>query len=173
MTVDGRRVALVVALLVVGVVAQTSVLAPLVPTAVVPDVVLVLVVAVGLCGGTTEGAWAGFTGGLLLDAAPPADHVLGQWALALTVVGYLAGTVDRGSRPSWLSDSLTVAAAAFVGTSIFALSSLALGEPGAHLAMVLPVVALAVVYDVVLGLALVPGVRALLGRVEPAPQVRW
>ncbi|MGH1562356.1 rod shape-determining protein MreD [Mumia sp. DW29H23] len=170
---DARRVALVVALLVAAVVVQVSVLAPLVPTAVVPDVVLVVVVAVGLCRGAADGAWAGFVGGLLLDAAPPADHVLGQWALALTVAGYLAGTVDRGSRPSWLSDSLTVAAAAFVGTSLFALTALVLGEPGVDVATVLPVVALAVVYDVVLGLAVVPGVRALLGRLEPAPRVRW
>lgn len=168
-----RRVALVVGLLVAAVVVQVSLLGALVPTAVVPDLVLVVVVAVGLTCGAADGAWTGFVGGLLLDAAPPADHVLGQWALALTVAGYLAGTVDRGSRPSWLSDALTVAAGSFVATSLFALSGLVLDEPGVRFAVVLPVVALAVVYDVVLGLAVVPAVRALLGRVEPTPRTGW
>ncbi|WP_262851612.1 rod shape-determining protein MreD [Mumia quercus] len=167
------RAALVGALLVAAVVVQVSVLTPLVPTGVAPDVVLVVVVAVGLCAGAADGAVAGFVGGLLLDAAPPSDHLLGQWALALTVVGFLAGTVDRGSRPSWFSDAVTVAASAFVGTSLFALSGLALDQPGVAASSVLGVVALATVYDVVLGLAVVPAVRALLARLEPTPRVRW
>lgn len=162
-----------VGVLVAAVIVQVSVLAPLVPTAVVPDVVLVVVVAVGLCSGSTDGAWAGFVGGLLLDVAPPADHLLGRWALAMAIAGFLAGTVDRGSRPSWLSDAATIGATAFVGLSVFALTGLLLGEPGVTLAAALPVVGLAVVYDVVLGLAIVPAVRTLLARAEPAPRVRW
>ncbi|MFD1826289.1 MULTISPECIES: rod shape-determining protein MreD [Mumia] len=168
-----RRAGTVLVLLLAAVVLQVSLLAPLVPTGVAPDLVLVVVVAVGLCTGAADGAVTGFVGGLLLDAAPPADHVLGQWALALTVVGYLAGTVDRGSRPSWVSDAATVAAGAFVGTSLFALSGLLLDQPGVTVSGVLPVVALATAYDVVLGLAAVPGVRALLVRLEPAPRVGW
>ncbi|MFC6151245.1 MULTISPECIES: rod shape-determining protein MreD [Mumia] len=168
-----RRAALVVGLLVGAVIVQVSVLAPVIPTAVVPDVVLVVVIAVGLCSGPTDGAWAGFVGGLLLDVAPPADHLLGRWALAMALAGFLAGTVDRGSRPSWLSDGATVAATAFVGLAVFALTGVLLGEPGLTLAAALPVIGLAVVYDVVLGLAVVPAVRMLLVRAEPAPRVRW
>ena len=168
-----RRLALVVALLVAAVVTQLSVLSSLVPTGVVPDLALVVVVAVGLSSGAVDGAWAGFVGGLLLDAAPPADHVLGQWTLALTVAGYLAGTVDRGSRPSWTSDMITVAAGSFVATSLFALSGLVLAQPGVRLPEAVPVIALAVLYDSVLGLAVVPAVRSLLGRVEPAPRAGW
>jgi len=171
--VSARRTGTVLLLLVTAVVLQISVLGPLVPTGVAPDVVLVVVVAVGLCSGAADGALAGFAGGLLLDAAPPSDHVLGQWALALTVVGYLAGTVDRGSRPSVLSDAVTVAAGAFVGTSLFALSGLVLDQPGVAVSAVLPVVALATAYAVVLGLAVVPATRALLARLEPAPRVGW
>ena len=37
--------------------------------------------------------------GLLLDLAPPADHVVGRWALALIVVGYVAGRM-RTSGPT-------------------------------------------------------------------------
>ena len=37
----------------------------------------------------------GFVAGLAIDLAPPADHVAGRWALALVVVGYLAGRVRQ------------------------------------------------------------------------------
>ena len=66
----------------------------------------------------------GFFGGLLIDLAPPADHVAGRWALALMVVGYLAGQVRPEAGRSALAALATVAAASFVGTSIFALSGL-------------------------------------------------
>ena len=58
---------------------------------VVPDLVLLVVVAAGLAHGTEYAMVLGFGGGLLLDLAPPADHVAGRWALALLVVGYVAG----------------------------------------------------------------------------------
>lgn len=167
------RAGLVVLLLVVAVVVQTSVLGAVVPTTVVPDLVLVVVVAVALSGGAVEGAWAGFVGGLLLDVAPPADHLLGTWALALTLTGLLAGTVDRGSRRSWVSDAAIVAGCAFVGTSTFALVGLVTGSPPIDVSAVPGVVALAVVYDVVLGLAVVPAVRAVLTRTRPTASVRW
>ena len=40
----------------------------------------------------------GFFAGLLLDLAPPADHVAGRWALALVVVGYVAGRMRQDAR---------------------------------------------------------------------------
>ena len=41
----------------------------------------------------------GFAAGLALDLAPPADHLAGRWALALVVVGYVAGRARRDGRP--------------------------------------------------------------------------
>ena len=58
-----------------------------------PNLCLLVVVAAAL---TVEAPFAlllGFTAGLTLDLAPPADHVAGRWALALVLVGYLAGRV--------------------------------------------------------------------------------
>ena len=47
----------------------------------------------------------------LLDLAPPADHVAGRWALALVLVGYVAGRVrQRASRPAPARCLATVAA---------------------------------------------------------------
>ena len=78
--------------------------------------------------GRSSAPCVGFLAGLLLDLAPPADHLAGRWALALVVVGFLAGRLrhDAGSPPS--AAVLTVAAGSFIGTSIFALSGLVLHD---------------------------------------------
>ena len=72
----------------------------------------------------------GFFGGLAIDLAPPADHVAGRWALALVVVGYLAGRVRQDAGTSAIAAVVTVAASSFVGTSVFALSGMLLRRPG-------------------------------------------
>ncbi|PJJ54004.1 rod shape-determining protein MreD [Mumia flava] len=167
------RTLVIAALLVVALLVQLSVAPVLFPTAVVPDVVLLVVAAVGLRDGAVAGAWTGFAGGLLIDLAPPSDDLMGQWALALCVVGLLAGTVDRGSRSTRWLDLVVSGAAAFVGVSIFALSSIVLGLAGADLAVASSVVGLAVAYDAVLGLLVLPLVRAALDRVEPTPVRGW
>ena len=63
-----------------------------------PDLLLVVVVAVALTGGTTVGATAGFFGGLVFDLAT--FETLGVTSLLLTLVGYWIGrygeTTGRG-----------------------------------------------------------------------------
>ena len=86
----------------VALVLQASVFSHLAVQGVVPDLVLLVVVAAGLAYGSELGLVLGFGAGLLLDLAPPADHYAGRWALALLVVGYVAGRlaarrVARGS----------------------------------------------------------------------------
>jgi rod shape-determining protein MreD len=53
-----------------------------------PDLVLLVVVALGLAGGPVAGALTGFCAGLSLDIAPPASQLIGQYALVFCVVGY-------------------------------------------------------------------------------------
>ena len=79
---------------------QVSVFPHLAWRGVVPDLVLLVVVRVGLRVGSEFAMVLGFGGGLLLDLAPPADHVVGRWALALVVVGLVAGRMpDARVRP--------------------------------------------------------------------------
>ena len=82
-------------LLVVALVLQVTIFPPLVPDffaqGVVPNFCLLVVVAAALVRGPEQAAVLGFVAGLLLDLVPPADHVAGRWALALVVVGYVAG----------------------------------------------------------------------------------
>lgn len=161
------RTLVVTALLALALTLQLGVFPALAIADVVPDVALVVVIALALARNPEFGALVGFLAGLALDLAPPADHVAGRWALSFVVVGYLAGLTRRDARSSAMIAVLVVAAGSFVGTSLFALSGLVLGEPGVTVSAALEVVPLAVAYDVVLTPFVVPPVLALMRRLEP------
>ena len=89
----------------------------------------------------------GFGAGLLLDLAPPADHYAGRWALALVVVGYVAGRL----RPRAASRRPVAAGGrggSFVGTSVFALTGLLLRDPAVGVGELLRVEVVALAWDV-------------------------
>ncbi len=162
------RVALLVLAVTVALVLQTTVFPHLAWHGVVPDVVLLVVVAGGLVRGPQLGMLLGFFAGVALDLAPPADHVAGRWALALLVVGYVAGRVRTDVLPSVGTCLATVAACSFLGSSIFAVSGLVLGDTAAGVPELLGVVLAAVVWDVVLAAFVLPPVTRALDRLEPA-----
>ncbi|HEX6514321.1 MAG TPA: rod shape-determining protein MreD [Nocardioidaceae bacterium] len=151
---------------VVAVVLQVSVFSFLSYDGVVPNLTLLVVVAAALVRGPEFAAVLGFLGGLAVDLAPPADHVAGRWALALVVVGYLAGRVRHDAGTSALAAVVTVAASSFVGTSIFALSGLVLHDPGVPVTEALQVVPEAVVYDVLVTPFVLPLVMWLFRRLR-------
>ena len=107
---------------------QVSLLPHLAWQGVVPNLALLVVVGAALTQGPQFAMVLGFAAGALVDLAPPADHTAGRWALALTVVGYVAGRVRSEADPSATTVVGTVAASSFVGTSIFAITGLVLGE---------------------------------------------
>ncbi len=151
----------------VALVLQGSVFSHLAVQGVVPDLVLLVVVAAGLAYGSELGLVLGFGAGLLLDLAPPADHYAGRWALALLVAGYVAGRLGAGGRPQvsqWLP---VAAAAAFVGTSVFALTGLLLRDPAVGVGELLRVEVVALCWDVGLALVVVPLTLGLFAKVEP------
>ncbi len=147
---------------------------------VVPDVVLLVVVATAVATDTRFATLTGFWAGLLLDVAPPADHLAGRWALALMVVGYVvgrlvhdnAGDVGAGSRfaregvrrPPLLLAIAAAAGGSFIGTSVYALTGLLLRDSGAAIGDLLPVALIALVLDVVAALVVVPASLWLLDR---------
>lgn len=134
---------------------------------VVPNLALLVVVAAALVRGPEFAATIGFLSGLAIDLAPPADHVLGRWALALVVVGYLAGRVRQDARTSAIAAVVTVAASSFIGTSIFALSGMVLADPAVPATEALAVIPAAVVYDVLLTPFVLPLMMRLFRRLEP------
>ena len=134
---------------------------------VVPNLVLLVVVGAALVRGAQFAMLLGFAAGVLLDLAPPADHVAGRWALALVVVGYLAGRVRQDAGTSAVAAVVTVAASSFVGTSVFALSGMVLRDPAIPVAEALAVIPPAVIYDVLLTPFVLPLAMRALRRIEP------
>ncbi len=134
---------------------------------VVPNLVLLVVVAAALVRGAQFAMLLGFAAGVLLDLAPPADHVAGRWALALVAVGYVAGRVSLDMKPTVTAVLATVAASSFLGTSVFAISGILLRDPPLSVPDLLQVVAASVVWDVVLAPFVLPLVMTMFRRLEP------
>jgi rod shape-determining protein MreD len=163
--VRGLVAALAVA---VALVLQVSVFPHLAWQGIVPNLCLLVVVGAALTRGPQFAAVLGFLAGVALDLAPPADHLAGRWALALVVVGYLAGRVRQDVRPTATAVVATVAASSFVGTSIFAISGLLLRDPALGVPDLLEVILVAVVWDVLLTPFVLPLVMRMFHRLEPA-----
>lgn len=144
------RAGLLTVVLGLAVVLQVTVFPYLAYDGVVPNLALLVVVAAALVRGPDFAATLGFLAGLAIDLAPPADHVAGRGALALVVVGYLAGRVRHDARTSAVAAIVTVAACSFVGTSIFALSGLVLRDASVSAVEALQVLPVSVGYDVLL-----------------------
>lgn len=137
---------------------------------VVPNLVLLVVVAAALSRGAGHAMVLGFAAGVLLDLAPPADHVAGRWALALVLVAFVASQVRQETRPSTVTVLGTVAVSSFVGTSVFALSGLVLGEPVGTVPEVLGVIGVAVLWDLLLTPFVLPLTMRALDRTDTARQ---
>ncbi len=165
-------------LLVVALVLQVTIFPPLVPDVVaqgvVPNFCLLVVVAAALVRGPEQAAVLGFVAGLLLDLVPPADHVAGRWALALVVVGYVAGRLRpdtsavEGFKPTAVAVVATVAASSFVGTSVYAISGLVLQDPVVSIGDLLPVIVAGVFWDVLMAPLVMPVLMRVFTLLEPA-----
>jgi rod shape-determining protein MreD len=167
------RAVLTTVVLLLAVVLQVAVFSVFSVDGVVPNLVLLVVVAAALVRGPEFAAVLGLLGGLAVDLAPPADHVAGRWALALVVVGYLAGRVRQEAGTSPVAALLTVAACSFVGTSLYALSGMVLHDPAVPVADALRVIPVAVLYDVLVTPFVLPVLMRLFRRLRPAPRVAY
>jgi rod shape-determining protein MreD len=158
------RIGLTVALLMTAVVLQVSVAARLGLPGATPDVVLLVVVGLALAYGPTWGVAVGFTGGLLLDVAPPGLAPMGRWAIVLCLVGYLSGLLADQVERSALLPFVTVAVAAAGASLAYAAIGGLIGDGRVTWPAVSRVVPTAVLYDVVLTPFVVFAVLALARR---------
>jgi len=177
-----RRILLSPLLLIAAVLGQLVVVnrLPLPGGGGLPDVVLLVVAALGVSAGPVTGLLAGFAGGLAIDVAPPGGHLAGEYALVYCLVGYACGrTRDlvQGSSPDRSATaSLTVMAVGVVaGEAGKAALGLMLSDPnmtGPALRHVLPA---AVIYDLLLCPFVLWLVSAVVGRqvTERAPEPRF
>jgi rod shape-determining protein MreD len=165
--VNGIRLGIAMAVVSVALVLQVSLFPHVAWQGVVPNLCLLVVVAAALTRGAQFAAVLGFLTGVVLDLAPPADHVAGRWALALVVVGYVAGRMRQEVKPTAVAVVSTVAASSFIGTSIFALSGLILGDGAVEFGELIQVILVAVIWDVLLTPFVLPPVMTLFNRLEP------
>ena len=133
---------------------------------VVPNLVLLLVVAAALARGPELAVVLGFVGGLSADLLPPAQHVAGRWALALVVVGYLAGRVRADAARSTLGMLVTVAASSFIGTSIFALTGILTRDPAVSALTAIQVIPQSLLYDLLLAPFVLPLAMRMFRRMQ-------
>ncbi len=161
-------IALLVAVMLVAVVLQVAVFNLFAVNGVVPNLALIVVVAASIARGPQFGAFVGFFAGLLLDLAPPADHVAGRWALAFVLIAILAGRVRADARRSPLAGLATVAACSFVATSVFALTGELLGDHALPPGEIVQVIAIALLWDVVVAPLVLPVLLSLFDRTRPA-----
>jgi rod shape-determining protein MreD len=146
-----RRAALSVVVLAAALVLQLSVVNRLpLPGDGPPDLVLLVVVALGLCARPSTGAVTGFCAGLGLDIAPPGSYLIGEYALVFCLVGYLCGRLRGLVGRSALLTIVAAMAAAAAGEALFALVGLSVSDPQVSWPAVQQVLPSAIGYDVVL-----------------------
>jgi rod shape-determining protein MreD len=115
-----------------------------------PDLVLLVVVALGLCGSPASGALTGFLAGLSLDIAPPGSYLIGAYALVFCLVGYGCGRLGSPRADSvWRPVGCAVAAAA-AGEALQAGLGRLSGDPQVTWQAVREVLPTSVVYDAIL-----------------------
>lgn len=166
-----NRMLLSTSLVAFALVVQVCVLSRLHLPGAVPDLMLLVVLALALVYGHTGGCLVGFGAGLLADLAPPADHAVGRYALVLCITGYLAGLAkpENGRVRSATGVLLVVLGAAVATTLMYAGVGALVGDSAARQVGLMGLVFTATVYDLLLAPFVVPGVMWLARRAENDP----
>nr|WP_040912075.1 rod shape-determining protein MreD [Wenjunlia vitaminophila] len=166
-----NRVLLPAVLLAVALVIQVSALARLQLPGAVPDLTMLVVVALAIVYGPMAGSVVGFAAGLLTDISPPSDHAAGRFALVLCLIGYLAGLVkpENGQLRSIAKPMFVVAAAAVTSTLLHAGVGSLVGDTAAGDVGLTGLTLSALLYDLLLAPFVVPWVMALARRLERDP----
>jgi len=115
-----RQVLIIGTAILASVIIELTLLSRLDLPGATPDLVIVTVVAIGLAMGPTQGAVAGFSAGVLVDLAPPADTLLGVNAIVYLVIGFITGfVVDPRDRTVSIEIGIVglSAAGATIGTA--------------------------------------------------------
>ncbi|MGO1167141.1 MAG: rod shape-determining protein MreD [Janibacter sp.] len=117
-----------------------------------PDLVLIVVVAVALTAGSSSGALLGLLGGWLLDLAPPVADPLGLSALGYAAAGWVAGLARRRAGHPWWWPVPVVGVAVVVARVAPVLIDLASARPVAWGSLAWQVLATATLGLVLVGL---------------------
>lgn len=161
----GSRFLLGAVAVVTALLLQSAVLTALPLPGAPPDLLIVVVVAFALAEGPLSGSVTGFVAGVSADLL--SDHALGRLALALAVVGHVAGQVHDDTDRSTLLPFVAVGAGAAGAVLLYAAEGALLADPRVGSEQVLRSLASSVPYAVVLTPFVVPVVAALVRRLDP------
>lgn len=120
------------------------------PGGVVPDVVLLSVVALALVYGPLPGLVTGFCAGLVADVVPPADHMIGLYAFVFCLVGYVAGLAQDDMERSAVMPFVFMVIGAVGGCVLYAVLGGLLGDPRVTWDTARQMVPLTALYNVLL-----------------------
>jgi len=132
-----------------------------------PNLLVLVVAAIALVLGPVGGAVTGFLAGLAADILPPADHLIGRYALVFCLAGYLVGLVHDEARDSVLLSLVAVGAAAAVATLLYGALGGLLSDSRVDAHTILRSLPFSIFYDVLLAPFVVPWVMSLTRRAEP------
>jgi rod shape-determining protein MreD len=161
------RATLVVVLVLLACLADAVVFDPMDLPGSPPNLLLLVVAALALVLGPQGGAVTGFFAGLAADVLPPADHLIGRYALVLCLAGYLVGLLHDEARDSVVLALVAVAVAAAFATLFYTALGGLLSDGRVPLHSVVGSLPFSIVYDVLLAPFVVPWVMSLARRFEP------
>lgn len=162
-----RQALIIGGLVLAAVIVELTLLSRLGLPGATPDLVVVTIVAIALAMGPTQGALAGFTAGVLVDLAPPADTVVGVNAIVYVVIGYITGfVVDPRDRTVPIMIGIVGLAAAGATLATAALDTL-LGSGRVSWESVPGLALSSALYAVILAPIVVLGVAWLVRRATP------
>ena len=165
-----RTISLSLVFVVLAVLIQTTLFRTVRPVGVSPDLVLLTVIACARWMEPEPGVLLGFTGGLLIDLFGTAP--LGLQALAFTLVAYVTVRTRDRFDYSAPSTGLAVGLLSLLGVLLVAVVGTLFGERTLESPDILRTLALVPVFNVVLGLAVLPMVASYIGTRTPAPELQ-
>jgi rod shape-determining protein MreD len=162
-----RQVVVIGVTVLLAVIVEVTLMSRLSLPGATPDLVVVTIVALAFAMGPTQGALAGFAGGILIDLAPPGDSLLGVNAIVYLVVGWLAGTtIAPRDRTVPLMVGIVALAAGGATIATATLDTL-LGSSRVSWEDMPGMVLTSALYAALLAPVVVPGVGWLVRRITP------
>jgi len=124
------RIVVMGVVLIIGVLLETTMVSRIAIFGVAPDLMLSMIVSYSILRGETEGALAGFTGGLLMDVA--LGQAMGLFAMLGLLIGYFVGKPFRDFyRESYMLPLFTTGVAAlFCGFVLYMFNTLTIAYVG-------------------------------------------
>lgn len=138
---------------------------------VVPNFYLLVVVTLALVEGPVAGASAGFVAGLLLDML--GSSVIGPWALVLSVIGYVAGSLSANMfAEGWLLPLSVVFMASFLAEVSYGLLLAVLGQGGPFFGTLAGIVIPAALYNTAIAFLVYPWLARALRQTPSMTEFR-